>query len=199
MSSGLSVYAVSIDQLKRVLGSRDPRWIKAVQENAASLIESVDDIQTADEEGEEPHTCGEAVAHLINGETSEALPGSLYGFALEAICSEVGEFAGDACPINRVSGFVEWLDEGLAAHGVPVRMEKLIFGTDPVPLPDRDENPLIGWWSPEECAAAAAAFRNVDLVTAEADAEMRESLEQVLEWVQQAAATPGMSIVGFLA
>jgi len=198
MSSGLSVYAVSIDQLKRVLGSRDSRWIKAVQENAAGLIESVDDVQTPDE-GEESHTCGEAVAHLINGETSDALPGSLYGFALEAICSEVGEFAGDVCPINRVSGFVEWLDEGLAAHGVPVRMEKLIFGTDPVPLPDRDENPLIGWWSPEECAAAAAAFRDLDLATAEADSELRESLEQVREWVQQAAATPGVSIIGFLA
>ena len=31
MSSGLGVYAVSIDQLQRVLGSRDSRWIKAVQ------------------------------------------------------------------------------------------------------------------------------------------------------------------------
>src|SRR3954471_4221717 len=116
MSSGLNVYAVSIEKLKKILGSRDARWITAVQENADGFLASIDDIQ----DEAEGHTCGQAVAHLINGETSDDVPGHLYAFALEAICSQVGDEMDSVCPINRTSGFVEFTDAVLAEHGVPV-------------------------------------------------------------------------------
>jgi hypothetical protein len=40
-------------------------------------------------------------------------------------------------------GSVESVDECLAARGVPVRMEKLVFGESPVKLPERDADRLV--------------------------------------------------------
>ena len=86
MSSTITVYLVSIDRLRQLLGSRDQATIRAVVTGREDFLHDVDEI---DEDA--GMSCADAIAELVNGEVSEDGPGYLYGYALEAICSSVGK------------------------------------------------------------------------------------------------------------
>jgi hypothetical protein len=191
MSSAINVYAVSVERLKGVIGSRDEGLIEAIVEGQEGFLESIDDI---DDEAET--TCAEAVAELINGEVSEDAPGYLYGYALEAICSHLGEELPNVCPISGASDWIEEVDEVLERKGIPVRLNRLVYADSPVEIPEPDDYPFIGEWTAAEVAGAVAAFQTADLT--DVDEEMAETIEQMRGWVEVAAKEPGASVVGFL-
>jgi hypothetical protein len=191
MSSGINVYAVPIERLKQLVGSRDLGTIDAIVEGHEEFLSSIDDI---DEEAE--LTCADAVAQLLNGELSEDAPGYLYGYAVEAICSHVGETLPNICPIAGASDWIEEVDALLERKGIPVRLNALLYGGSPVPIPEPDDYPFIGKWTAAELAAAKSAFESADLT--DVDPEMAETLQQMRDWVEAAAKKPGASLVGFL-
>jgi hypothetical protein len=191
MSSGINVYAVPMERLKQAVGSRDQAIIDAIVAGQKGFLSSIDDI---DEEAE--LRCADAVAELLNGELSEDAPGYLYGYAVEAICSHVGETLPNICPIAGASDWIEEVDALLEGKGIPVRLNGLVYGGSPVPIPEPDDYPFIGKWTAAELAAAKAAFEAADLT--DVDPEMAETLQQMRDWVEAAAKNPGTSLVGFL-
>src|SRR5690242_17166709 len=122
VSSAINLYAVSVERLKQVIGSRDQGLIDAIVAEHADFLSSVDDI-----DGEAEMTCADAVAELINGTPSKDGPGYLYGCALEAICSQLGEALPNICPIAGASGWIDEVDAILKSNRVPVRLSKLVY------------------------------------------------------------------------
>jgi hypothetical protein len=191
MSSAINVYAVSIERLKQVVGSRDRSAVDAIVADLEHFLSTIDDI---DEDAE--MTCAEAVAELVNGETSDDAPGYLYGYALEAICAHVGEELPNICPIAGASDWIEEVDAVLKRKGIPVRLSGLVFGGSPVPIPEPDDYPSIGKWPAAEVPGALKAFQSLDVT--DIDDEMAETLAQMRGWLEAAAKTPGASVIGFL-
>jgi hypothetical protein len=191
MSSSINVYAVPLERLTQVVGSRDQGLIDAIVEGREDFLSSIDDI---DDEAE--MTCADAVAELINGEASEDAPGYLYGYALEAICSHVGDELPNICPIVGAADWIEEVDRILERKRIPVRLSALVYGGSPIPIPEPDDCPFIGQWTPAEIAAAATAFQAAD--PADVDQATADALQQARRWVEVAAKKPGTSIVGFL-
>lgn len=191
MSSAINVYAVSVQRLEQILGSRDRALIDAIVARTADFLASIDEI---DDEAE--LTCADAVADLINGETSEDAPGYLYGYALEAICAHVGVELPNICPIVRATDWIEEVDAILDRKGIPIRLERLVFGGSPVPIPEPDDYPAIGHWPAADITGALAAFVAIDVSDIAAD--MAETIAQVRDWLKRAAKIEDASIVGFL-
>jgi hypothetical protein len=197
MSSAIRVYAVSLERLKRVVGSGDQRLIDVIREVHAERLSSVDWIGRRDEGR---MTCAEAVADLVYGGTPRG-PGYLYGHALEVICAQIGIMLTDIGPVSRAAHWVEDVDAVLERMRVPIRLLTLLFGGSPVPIrtplddPTMD-GPSIGRWEAGEIAAALAAMRSADL--ADVDREMAETLRMIRGWLERAARLPDASIIGFL-
>jgi hypothetical protein len=191
MSSSLNVYALPMERLRQLIGSRDQTTIDAIVEGKEDFFSGVDDIHE-----EVELTCADAVAELLNGEWSEDAPGYLYGYALEAICSHIGETLPNICPISRASDWIEEVDALLEDKGIPVRLTGLVDGGSPVPIPEPDDYPFIGTWTAAELALAKSAFESADLT--DIDPEMALTLQQVRDWVQAAERNPGASLIGFL-
>lgn len=191
MSSAINVYAVSLERLKEVVGSRDQAMIDAIVEAHEDFLDSIDEI---DEDLE--LTCADAVAKLINGELSEEVPGYLYGYAIEAICAHIGEELPNICPIAGASDWIEEVDALLERKGIPVGLNQLVYGGAPVPIPEPDDYPFIGKWTPTELPAAKAAFAGADLT--DVDPEMAETMQQIRNWVEAGAKEPTVAVIGFL-
>jgi hypothetical protein len=191
MSSGIDVYAVSIERLNQLAGSRDPDLVGAVIEQQHDFLESIDAL---DEEGQ--MSCAHALAEVVNGEISGEMPGYLYGYAVKALCAHVGKELPGISPIARGSEWIEEIDGLLTSRQIPLQLSTLVYGGSPLEIPQRDDYPFIGSWAAEEIPAALEAFRALD--TAALDPEMAETLVQMRTWLEAAAATPGTSLVGFL-
>lgn len=191
MSSSINAYAVSLERLMKVLGSRKQAWIDVIVQGHEDFLSQVDDI---DDEAE--FSCADAVAGLIHGELPEDIPGYLCGYALEAICAHVGETLSNICPISGASDWIEEVDSLLEVKGIPVRLNELVYGGSPVPIPSPDDYPFIGHWKVTVLGEAKTALKKANWT--EIDAEMAETLQQLREWVDEATKQSGMIIVGFL-
>lgn len=191
MSSALHVYAVSIEELHKALGSGDEELIAQILECQEDFLQTIDEI---DDEAE--FSCAEAVGELIRGELNEDAPRYFYGYALEAICFQLGDELPNICPISRASTWIEEVDVLLKHFGIPVRLLQLIHGGSPVRIPEPDDYPYIGSWTSAEVTAAKAAFAGYDSTDIRPD--MEATLQQIRGWVEAAAKRPGNAVVGFL-
>jgi hypothetical protein len=191
MSSSIYVYLVSTAQLKQGVGSGDGGLLSAIIIDQDDFLARIDEI---DEEAE--FICAEAVADLIHGRTQEECPEYLYGYALEAICAQVGKELANICPIVRASDWINDIDAQLVAAGVPVSLEMLVFGGSPVPIPTPEDYPCIGTWPAEKIPTALAAMNALDLSSF--DDETETTFDQIKEWLKAAATKPGSSLIGFL-
>ena len=190
MSYAINVYAVSVERLKEIAGSRDKAMLDAILAKQASFLSTIDDI---DDEME--MTCADALSKMINGQISHDDPGYLYGYALESLCAQVGVELPNICPISDVGEWIEEVDAILETGSVPIRVSDLVNSGSPVPIPTPDDFPFIGFWLADEIPAALAALRSLPLAGL-AD-EMAETLAQIRGWLEEAAITPGASVIGF--
>jgi hypothetical protein len=190
MSYAINVYAVSVERLKEIIGSRDKSMLDAVLAKQATLLSTIDDI---DDEAE--MTCADALAKMIDGRMSHADPGYLYGYALEALCAQIGAALPNICPISGVSDWIDEVDAVLESGSVPIRVCDLVNAGSPVPIPAPDDFPFIGFWPADEIPAALAALHSLPL--AGLAQEMAETLAQIRDWLEEAAKSPGTSLIGF--
>lgn len=191
MSSSINVYAVPLDRLKQLVGSRDQAVIDAVVSNHKAFLATVDDI-----DDEADMTCAQAVAELVNDSPDKDGPGYLYGYALEALCAHAGQELPNLCPIARGSEWIEEIDALLERHQAPVHLSDLVYGGSPVPIPEPDDYPFIGRWPADKIPATLAAVHAMDVTQLGPDTA--ETVEQLRGWLEAAAGKPGASIVGFL-
>jgi hypothetical protein len=92
---------------------------------------------------------------------------------------------------------VEWfeaLDRFLEEHDVPLRLGKLLFEDFPIPI-EPDDGPCGGLWEHEEIVAALQPLN--EAIAAASEEEEVEGLQEVADWLKQAAELPGSVIVGF--
>ena len=191
MSWGVNVYAVLLERLGQIVGSRDRKIAGAIIDAQEDFLSSIDEI-----DAEAEMTCADAVGELVNGEVSEDGPGYLYGYALEAICAQAGRELPNISAIAGASDWIEEVDAVLKSRGVPVRLSQLVYGGSPVLIPEPDDYPFIGTWPAAAIPGALAAFEAADL--GGLDEEMVETLEQMRGWLEEAAKNQGESLVGFL-
>jgi hypothetical protein len=191
MSSSINVFVVDLDQLRGAIGARNEKLVAAICEDQESFLATIDDI---DDEAE--LKCGEAVGHLICGTPSDEYPGYLYGYALEAICRQLGRELENICPICGASDWLEEVDQALQDQKVPVALSMLVYGICPVEIPTPDDYPFIGSWPHESIPPALAALQRLE--TFGLDREMTETFQQIRSWLADAATTPGQAIMGFL-
>jgi hypothetical protein len=200
MSTTLEVYAVSLDELRRVAGSRDEGLISAIVVEQASWLAEIDAIRDVDEEeAGETLTCAQALAQIINGEIRAEVPWyqrHLYGYALEALCGHLGEPLENVSAITGASGWVDEVDAFLIENDVPIRLSDLMFGKIPLEIPEPDDYPCIGSWSAGVIAGALVPLRRIG--GNPEDPEMAETIGQLRDWIEAAASRPGYGLVGFL-
>lgn len=195
MGATFTVYAVPFDQLRRVPGSGDRALVAAIAASGAYFLAQVDDLADADA-GEEVPTCREALGQLVDGRPMAGHLGYLYGYALEAICAHLGRELEGVSAISRASGWIDPVDAFLGAAGVPVALTDLVFGPCPVAIPTPDDHPFIGSWPPAAIPAALAALRRADANGL--DEEAAATVALIRDWLEAAAAEPGLGLVGFL-
>lgn len=188
MSSSITVYAVSLDRLRQLIGSRDQSFVDEVHRSMKRFLSRVDEI---DDEAE--LKCGEAVAELIHDRLSDG-PGYLYGYALKAICATAGTELPNIPQITDATGWIDEIDKLLTRLDVPLRMKSLVFRGSPVPIPEPDDYPCLGFWTEAEIAAALPALRALNPDDA---GEESDTLIQIREWIAKTASTHH-AIVGFL-
>ncbi|WP_435008431.1 DUF7691 family protein [Tundrisphaera lichenicola] len=200
MSTSISVYAVPLDQLTRVLGSRDRPLADAVAGKMSGWFARIDKLADPDPDPDEPPvpTCSEALHRIIEGDLADVpgFHGYVYGYAFEALCAYLGEELEGISAIAGSSEWIETIDRWLDEAGVPLRLQDLVFGPGPVILPEPDDYPMIGHWPPEVIARSLGPIREVDLEGA--DFETDGTVRQIRDWVEFAAARPGTGLIGCL-
>jgi hypothetical protein len=192
MSSAFTVYLVPFDQLKRVPGSKDQGLIEAIAESHEYFYSSIDELA----EDDDVPTCREALEQIVNGEPLAEHLGYLYGYALEAICSHLGEELEGVSAISRASGWIEPVDAFLKDKGVPVTLTDLVFGRGPIDLPTPDDHPYIGCWPPEAITEAWRAIQGAEVTGL--GLSTAETLRLIGTWLESAARTPGTGLMGVL-
>lgn len=191
MSSSINVYAVSLEDLKPAAGSGDHALIDGATRSREWFLSTIDDI-----DDEAPIPCAQALADIVSGRVTEDAPGYLYGYALEAICGHVGRELPNICGIAGSTQWMEEVDAALKRRGVAVQLSDLLYRGSPVPIPEPDDFPFIGYWTPDEITTALAAIRGGD--RSGLDNEMAEMFREIEGWLAGASESPGAAIVGFL-
>jgi hypothetical protein len=190
VSSSISVYAVSLEKLTSVVDSRDTQLVSTIAAQQANFLERVDEIND-----EAELSCLDALKHLVNGDELNESHGYLYGYALEALCMQLGA---ELPNISGISGAGEWIektDSMLARHQVPLSLSTLVYGGSPIQIPQPDDYPFIGSWPVREIASALSVLERIDKNAL--DPEMAETFGQLEGWMT-AALERGSAIIGFL-
>jgi hypothetical protein len=203
MSSAVYVYAVPVDRLHAIPGSRDKRLLAAMQQSTG-FFEMVDRIAADHEEEEEgqPPACAEAVRQIINGEPCDTSFGYVYGYAYEALCMAIGaETKQSWTSIVRSYDWFPRIDRALAALGIPLKVNDLLCRGALIEIPAPDDFPSLGWWTNAEIATAAGVLQKLDLkqldaATRKSIGDVADAVEDIRSWVNVAANRPGNWLIG---
>lgn len=180
------VYAVPRNELLRVPGSRQKRIIKTIAKDYWRL----EAVAESFEDDDLPIDLVGAVTQIVNGEQLQPDLGSLYLCAVEAICWHLGSTL--VLPIGFPGH--EEIDEQLAGHGCPLRVEDLVFSGSPLAIPEPDCPPSMGWWPPEAITAGAPLIGRIPL--RRVGREIAAGLAEVRRWLAEVRKVPDGCLVG---
>jgi hypothetical protein len=188
----LTATAVDLGKVTAAVGSKDMRLLSALVKKFGDDFEQFDEMAAdfADEEaGGDALTMQGALGQMVMGEEYSEWLGFLYGYALEFICRHFGERLPNEHWSAMPSGskWAETVDRGLNAAGVPERVLRvgthLMNRGSPVPIPEIDDFPGIGYLRLNEVRAAQEALAQARLA-AVTDREAIESIKEVRDWLQ---------------
>ena len=173
MSYSLVPYFVDLDQLRRVVGSKDETLIAAVH---ASDPARFDDAGGENDDGYgEELSLGAALSQLVMGEKLNKSHAHQYGYALERVCEHVGQrlTCNLWCGVRWAAMEDTGVDAILTRSGPPVKLP---------PIPDF---PTIGYLDRQEVRAMVEQMGEEGL--GHEDAELRELLKEFEGWLREAA------------
>ncbi len=190
MSYILTPIAVDLKQVAGVIGSRNKRLVAALLKEFGDDFEQID-AMAADyaDDGEEATTVRDALTQMVMGEPYNEAVGFVYGYTLEYICRHFGELLPNGEWSAMRSEWAEKADRALKAAGVGekvLRLSRLMSRGSPVPLPEIEDFPGIGYMDLPEIEAALAALPE-DKLAAVKEKELRAALAEVLGWLQTCA------------
>jgi hypothetical protein len=180
-----AVYSVPLARLREAPGSGRRATAMLIQEGFYNR-EQVDDMFS--DYSSPPRTLDEAVRQIMNGEELQPDRGSLYGYAVEALCWAKGKTY--FLPIGFPS--YKSIDEYLSIHQSPQTLDGLLFSGFPIPIPTPADFPSAGVWEVEEVATMSQFLATLP----EASEELASALGEVRRWVDEAA-KEGHGLVGF--
>jgi hypothetical protein len=162
MGIALTVYSVPWKELLAVPGSRREELIQEIVRGYPEH-NLVNDVTTRMFEDDLPNTCEEAVRQIVEGAPLDAGKGTLYAYAVEAICWYLGTKLGARFGLR----VLEELDQFLGPLHCPVSLWDLGSRGSPVPIPEPGNPPSVGFWSEEEVMDVGVFFENLRLEGAE--------------------------------
>jgi hypothetical protein len=203
LSTAVYVYAVPVDRLRAVPGSRDKRLLDAARKSTG-FFEMVDKMAEDHEDEEEgsPPACAAAVEQIVNGNPCDARFGYVYGYAYEALCMALGaETERSWTSIARSYDWFPRIDKALAALGVTLKVSDLLFRGALIDIPQPDDYPNLGWWTDAEIAGTAKVLQGLDLerldaATRKAVGGVADAIEDIRSWIDVATSRPGNWLIG---
>ncbi len=192
--------AVDLEHVASVVGAKDEALLADLVEQFAPRIREIDRLVSHYCRDEEGITGRQAMTHILMGERYSEAFGFVYGYALEILCEYFGELLpNEEWSAMRMAWF-DQVDETLASAGVgssELRVTNLFFRTPPIPLPEIQDFPGIGYVTKAEIGAVLSAISEGRLAGV-SDLEVRESLDQLRGWLQVSAGS-GRDLVTFYA
>jgi hypothetical protein len=195
MGYTLTVYSVPYQALLAIPGSRDKQVLDQIQVECP-FTKSIDElIDCRNEDTESPIRIRylDAVRQILDGRPLEGAPGFVYGYALEGICWSLGStLSNDAVPGLHF----DELDTFLTESAVPLTILQLTCGGSPFPIPEPDDFPGIGFWTPELIKVGAGALKQLN--RKEVPDYILECIETIDSWLAEAFEHEGDCLVGFV-
>lgn len=154
MSYGVQAYAVDLAAVKKAIGSGNAVFAKRLAKSQAREIAQIDDVDF--DEGLTP-AADVLKALIVDGAPAETdedeTPAYKFGYALEILCREQGEWLENSAFSAMGSEYVDAIDAALKKAKSKRKVASILFRGSPVPLPEIADFPTIGWLSAEEVAA----------------------------------------------
>jgi len=155
MSYGVHAYAVDLSLLSKAIGSGDAVLAKRLTKKYVSDLRSTDEIDF--DEGLTP--AADCLTSLViegppdDDDDLDDTPGYKFGYALEILCRALGEWLPNSAFSGMGSEYFDAIDAALKKAKSNRRMSSFVFRGSPVPLPEIEDFPAIGWLAPEEVVA----------------------------------------------
>ncbi len=189
----LSPYAVDIQKLSGLIGSKNKRIVTTLAKKFAEEIEEIDETvaEDADDEDDEMLTTRDALNQMVMGEEYNDDFGFVYGCALELLCRQFGEFLPNEEWSAMRSTWVAKADKALKSAGVGVKIlqvERMISRGSPIPIPEIEDFPSIGFMRLSEITTALNEFGEDKLASVK-DKEVRAALAEVRGWLESCVAS----------
>lgn len=202
----LTATAVDLGKVAAAVGSRNKRLVSTLIKKFGDEFDQYDEAAADfadDEDGEDALTMADVLRQMVMGEEYNEELGFMYGYALDFLCRHFGEELPNehwsAMPSG--SSWAKAVDQGLKAAGVPervLRAEKhLLSRGSPIPIPEIDDFPGIGYLKLKEVQAAQEALAQARLAAIK-DREVLGSIEQMRDWLRTCADS-GCDLVCFYA
>jgi hypothetical protein len=187
----VSAFAVDLDAVRAVVGSRDVHVLAELTEALADDLEQIDDMlsEYAEDNDDEndpypPLTAADVLRHLVMGDPCRKDVGFAYGYCFTALCAHFGtELDNDQWSATRTTWFGT-VQAALAQAGVSCKqfvVDRLVYRGPPVRLPSLNDFPNIGYLTRAEVAEARAALATAD-ITKMSNLGAAESIKQMREW-----------------
>jgi hypothetical protein len=184
------VYSVPLDDLLALPGSRKISHKKKLVRMIARDFVGRKDIDEMFEEYDPPNTLYSAVQQILNREPLLEDRGSLYGYAVEALCWAIGTTF--FLPIGFPT--VEYFDKFLERWSSPVNLASLVFSGFPLPIPNPECYPMAGCWKPEQVIAAWDFFSSLRM---EQEDLIQVGIEEIRLWLAEAIKHETDALVGY--
>jgi hypothetical protein len=203
----LTTTAVDLGKVADAVGSKNnKRLVSALVKKFGDEFEQFDEMAAEareDEDGREALTMQGALTQMVMGEEYNEEFGFMYGYALEYICRHFGKFLPNeewsAMPSG--SDWAETVDRGLEAAGVPESVLRvgnhLMYRGSPIPVPEIEDFPAIGYLKRKEVKAAQKSLGQAKLAVIK-DKEVLASIRVLQSWLQTCADS-GRDLVCFYA
>jgi hypothetical protein len=179
MSYGIMPFGVRLALVKRAFGSGDAALV-------AEITEEFQDHFEADDGDDDGPTLEDALHEIIEGRPLQDGYGHKYGYTLELLCWHFGKFLPNEHFSAMHSDWANQVDRGLFQAGVPEETFSLtghlMFRGSPVPIPERDDFPSIGYLKAAEVGPALRAIKTADL--AGLDPEVRDAVGDLRGWLE---------------
>ncbi len=189
MGYNVQAYAVDLEKLRALVGSRDDAFIGALCDKYDRELGGVDDIDAS-----EP-SARDAVAALVRAQMQDGEVNFKYGYALELACRELGEWLPNQHWSAMHGEWFDAVDDAFADLGGKSKLCSDVFWSGPpVDLPFIDDFPAIGTVPTDRVGPLRD---ELEAVCAKArPSQETSSLRELLEWLR-VAQRDGRGLVTF--
>lgn len=182
VSYAVMAYAVDFGELRSLIGSGDEELARRYGEGFAA---SWPDVEAMLAEGSDDGwpTAREVAEHMIMGEPYTESAGFAYGYFLEYLCAERGEALDNSGWDLIDSGFIYDLGATLreaGLHAAVLSLPDLAFGAPPVPLPDIDDFPGIGYLDHADLTACGDVL---SVIVPRLTGDHRRAADSLVRWL----------------